>query len=90
MRINVISWPPYSPDLNPIENLWRKLKELVYTVRPDIDLVTGGDDAVREAMEDALVKAWQLIPQSYFDACWQSMGRRCEAVRVADGWHTKY
>ena len=25
-RVDVIEWPPYSPDLNPIENLWQWMK----------------------------------------------------------------
>ena len=28
--IIVLKWPPYSPDLNPIEFLWKKIKSLVY------------------------------------------------------------
>ena len=27
LAIIVINWPPYSPDLNPIETLWKHLKE---------------------------------------------------------------
>ena len=31
-RIQVLDWPPYSPDLNPIENLWVYLKRNVYEI----------------------------------------------------------
>ena len=27
LAIIVITWPPYSPDLNPIETLWKHIKE---------------------------------------------------------------
>jgi hypothetical protein len=27
--INTMDWPPYSPDLNPIEHAWAKLKEMI-------------------------------------------------------------
>lgn len=55
----ILFLPPYSPEFNPIERLWAKLKELVRRLRtssrPDFD------DAVREAMatistED--IRAW--------------------------------
>jgi len=27
--LNVMEWPPYSPDLNPIEMVWSKMKDHV-------------------------------------------------------------
>ncbi|KAJ5104253.1 hypothetical protein N7532_004782 [Penicillium argentinense] len=36
MNIEVMEWPPHSPDLNPIENLWALLKAKIYELRPDL------------------------------------------------------
>ena len=30
-QLNVLKWPPYSPDMSLIENVWKILKDLVYT-----------------------------------------------------------
>lgn len=32
--ISIIYLPPYSPDLNPIENMWSKLKEIIKKMNP--------------------------------------------------------
>jgi len=35
-EFEVMAWPPYSPDLNPIENLWALLKAKIYELHPEI------------------------------------------------------
>ena len=57
MGVEVLPWPPYSPDLNPIEHLWFRLKNLVYQVNPDIKKVPGSAETVRNAMWEALERA---------------------------------
>jgi transposase len=31
-----IFWPPYSPDLSPIENLWERLKDILQKIDPEV------------------------------------------------------
>ena len=37
--INVLEWPPYSPDLNPIEHLWKVLDEQTKDRRPKNEMI---------------------------------------------------
>lgn len=32
----MMDWPPYSPDLNPIENLWKMLKAEIDRTHPEL------------------------------------------------------
>ena len=88
--IDVLEWPPYSPDLNPIEHLWFRLKNLVYQVNPDIEKVGRNADTVREALFEALERAWTMIPEDLLLDLIRSMQRRVEAVIAAEGWYTPY
>lgn len=90
MSIETLEWPPYSPDLNPIEHLWWHLKKHVYTANLDIDKLTGSKEDIEEALGKALQAAWELIPQEILTNVAESMNARIEAVVRADGWYTKY
>lgn len=81
-------WPPYSPDLNPIEHLWFHLKNAVYDVVPHLDTITGV--TLTHTLEEALPKAWDLVKSEIIQEGVKSMPRRLQAVIDAEGWHTKY
>ena len=84
-----MEWPPFSPDLNPIENTWRPLKENVHAVVPQLHEITN-PNACLQAMQGVLPGAWDAIPDEKFDSLIASMPRRVQAVIEADGWYTKY
>jgi transposase len=83
------NWPPYSPDLNPIEHLWYHLKARVYELRPDLDDITN-KDRQREILCEVLPQAWRDIRDTIVNKVIESMPRRIEAVIQAGGWQTRY
>ena len=88
--IVVDKYPPYSPDLNPIEHVWIHLKRYLHKMYPDIADTPGGPDAVRARLAEVLPEAWEAIPESVFEALWRSMPDRVAAVIAAKGWYTRY
>lgn len=88
--IPITDWPPYSPDLNPIEHAWAKLKEMIDRLDPDLDKFEGTKEQLVTHFQGLIHKAWEELGQDYFDRLIQSMNRRCEAVIAAEGWYTRY
>lgn len=86
----VENWPPYSPDLNPIEHIWWALKVRVFEMFPDVAASTSKSEYARQRLESCLQAAWATLDKELFDNLYQSMEARIEAVIKAKGWHTKY
>jgi DDE superfamily endonuclease len=87
--ILMIDWPPYSPDLNPIEHAWAKMKEWIHQEYPDLRR-TGESQEAYDTLAKVIIEAWEALPQGYIDNLIRSMDSRVNAVLAAQGWHTKY
>jgi transposase len=89
MGVQVMVWPPYSPDLNPIENLWALMKIEIYKLYPELE---HADDTVEtlEALIEAAKEAWHAIDQAVLYNLSITMPHRVQAVLEAGGWYTKY
>ena len=88
--IPLMVWPPYSPDLNPIENAWAKLKETIYKLDPGFANIQGSSEEVKKRLMELIEQAWEALGDDYFDQLIRSMDSRVNAVLEAKGWYTRY
>ena len=79
-NVKVLEWPPQSPDLNPIENLWRQLKLKI----------SGQNPKNRNELWMMLQEAWYSIPVEVCRKLVDSMPSRCTEVLKNKGYATKY
>lgn len=81
-NVNILPWPPKSPDLSPIEHVWdimgRKIRNLA---NPPQTLI---------ALRHELQVAWDTIPQEDIDHLIESMPRRVRECVTNRGGSTHY
>ena len=75
-----IDWPPNSPDLNPIENLWSITKKHVERRRPKN----------LEELDQFLHEEWNKIDRETLSHLIGSMNARCLAVIKSNGERINY
>lgn len=81
-NIEFVDWPPYSPDLNPIENIWHWMKHVLETEYPVCNSA--------EEIESRFFEIWATItPEMCANYC-AHYERRLQAVIKVEGGYTKY
>ena len=75
-------WPPSSPDLNPIENIWHLLKTRLNKRNPH--------PTTMAAVRVAILEEWNGITIDEIRRVVDNMPQRVQAVLAAEGGHTKW
>ena len=86
-NIAPLAWPPYSPDLTPIEHMW---DELDRKVRERRNHPPPPPPATLAQLRNALIIEWNNIPMRTVNALVNSIQRRIRVATAARGWHTRY
>jgi len=84
-----LEFPPYSPDLNPIKNLWWALKKKVIKLHLELERM-GHSRKDLDLLIEACKEAWMALNQGLLQSLIDSIEKRLRAVRKAHGWQTKY
>ncbi|RDW79716.1 hypothetical protein BP6252_04354 [Coleophoma cylindrospora] len=67
--------PAHSPDLNPIEHVWKAMKAILRKDYPDLHLLKDNKEN-RQKVAEAIKVAWQAVPQELIDRLINSMPKR--------------
>ncbi|MCW3101274.1 MAG: transposase-like [Chthonomonadaceae bacterium] len=78
--ISCLDFPPYSPDLNPIENLWQHIEKRVEERAPN----------TMEELQDVVAEEWKKTPTELLAKLAHSMYKRCIDVVAASGDHIHF
>ena len=87
---SIMEWPVYSPDMNPIEELWAHLKVELHRRYPDTKSLQGTPAAIKQKLQERLWEIWWDIGEDVLENLIDSMPRRVKALIAAHGWYTKY
>jgi transposase len=77
--IDILHWPPQSPDLNIIEDCWRYLKRRL----------KNNYEQERELRQDILT-IWNTMPEEFITKLYRSIPQRLREVIKSKGGPTKY
>jgi hypothetical protein len=78
--IDLIDWPAWSPDLNPIENLWSDLKRRVYAHHAN----------TMDELEQYIVDEWNATDLSFVADICNSMSHRLQLLHASNGHKISY
>lgn len=73
-------WPPQSPDLNPIEQVWDFVKSRL----------EESNKVTTKTIWQEVQKAWDMVTPDIIRRYLKTMKDRCRAVILAKGGHTRY
>jgi hypothetical protein len=81
-NLEIMEWPAYSPDLNPIENLWGVLARHVYA--------GGKQFSSIDELKISVIRCWEEIEKNLLETLTNSMPKRIYQVIYNHGGSTKY
>ncbi len=79
-NVEIMKWPPQSPDLNPIENVWGYMGIEKRNYHPKN----------KKDLELILMEIWNNIPSDFLQKLIKGMHTRCLEVIKAKGGHISY
>jgi hypothetical protein len=78
-----IFWPPFSPDLSPIESIWDRMKDILQALHPEVHRNS-------QRLRENVLEAWNTITDGEIKDLIHTMHQRCMDVIQANGMYTKW
>ena len=89
-RVSVMDWPPQSPDLNPLDNLWGEFKHQFHKRFTELFNHPSKSLEARYRYGEVLQEVWYNQGLEMVDSLVRSMPKRCQFVIEAQGGWIKY